>query len=112
MFHIQGPRKTAPFLRRISLHSKTGLEKRSSFVLPGIHLGSFLLTWTSFSKVSQDDRLYNKTNCYIGVKQKVLVVPFMDDYKIYRTGLKRAQVAFLVYGGLSGAIATLEGKPW
>lgn len=48
---------------------------------------------------------------YVGVKRKLLS-PLMDDYTIYRTGLKRAQVAFLMYGGLSGAIATIGGKPW
>ena len=48
---------------------------------------------------------------YIGVQSGRLGIPFVDAYFFYRyPGLSPPMMAFAVYGGIGGALATMGGK--
>ena len=50
---------------------------------------------------------------YVGVRQRVIGVPFVDPYFFYRhPQLAPEIVAAAVYGGIAGALTMLSGKPF
>ena len=49
---------------------------------------------------------------YLGVQTGRLGIPFVDPSFVYRNrAMSPPQLAFLVYGGLSGGLAAFGGKP-